>query len=389
MSRHRHARMGLTLMAAAALLVATAPAAFAQAPSNDDFDSATVIATLAFSDSVDTTEATTASDDPDCAGNGHTVWYVFTASAGMTIAANTFGSDYDTTLSVYAGTRGALDQIACNDDSGSLQSRVSFSAASGTSYFLMVGSFFDSPGGQLELSVAELLPPPNDGFADATAITDLPFNDHADTDLATSEADDPNCNGNEHSVWYRFTPSAAMELQADTFGSDYETTVSAWTGTSGHLSKVACGSFRIRFNAASGTTYYFMVGAAPGSPGGGLTFNLKHLPPLLKLGMTVDPTGGVTRAGAATIHGGLTCSREASGVQIIGTIRQQIGKKVTVSSFAVTLDCVDAVTWSATVAGETGVFRKGTARVTVSTSYFDEAREENVSARASQTVQLQ
>ena len=34
------------------------------------------------------------------------------------VTADTFGSDYDTTLAVYAGSPGALSELACNDDSG-------------------------------------------------------------------------------------------------------------------------------------------------------------------------------------------------------------------------------------------------------------------------------
>ena len=59
----------------------------------------------------------------------------------MAIEANTFGSNYDTTLSVYTGSRGSLMQLACNDDSGSLQSRIRFDAVAGTTYYFMVSSF--------------------------------------------------------------------------------------------------------------------------------------------------------------------------------------------------------------------------------------------------------
>jgi hypothetical protein len=125
-------------------------------PANDDFDNATIVTEpLPFTDSTSTVDATTAPDDPECAGNGHTVWYSFTPSADIRVDARTFGSDYDTTLSVYTGTRGALNQIACNDDFNSLQSRVVFDAAAGTTYFLMIGSFFDSPGGNLVFTVQE------------------------------------------------------------------------------------------------------------------------------------------------------------------------------------------------------------------------------------------
>src|SRR5512134_1258210 len=70
--------------------------AIAAPPSNDDFDSATVVTEpLSFIDNINTVEATTATDDPNCAGQGPTVWYSFTPSENVRILANTFGSDYD------------------------------------------------------------------------------------------------------------------------------------------------------------------------------------------------------------------------------------------------------------------------------------------------------
>lgn len=129
------------------------PTAAAVVPGNDDIANATVITALPFTDSLDTTDATTAPDDPQCEGNAHTVWYSFTPATDVSIAPNTFGSDYDTTLSAYTGSPGALTQIACNDDFLGLQSRIRFDAAGGTTYFIMVGSFDETDGGDLVLSV--------------------------------------------------------------------------------------------------------------------------------------------------------------------------------------------------------------------------------------------
>jgi hypothetical protein len=120
---------------------------------SDDFDDANVISELPFSDSVDTFGATTASDDPDCVGQGPTVWYAFTPEEDLNVDANTFGSDYDTTLSVYTGSRGNLTQIACNDDTDGLQSRVQFAAVAEETYFFMIGAFGSGPGGQLVFSI--------------------------------------------------------------------------------------------------------------------------------------------------------------------------------------------------------------------------------------------
>lgn len=158
MSRRRGARALPAILAAVSVAVLMASPVAAQPPLNDDVDDATVIAALPYANSQDTTEATTASDDPECAGNGHTVWYSFTPSSDIEVIADTFGSDFDTTLSVYTGSRGSLDQIACNDDSGSLQSRLLFRATAGVRYLLMIGSYFDSPGGALEVALQEAPP---------------------------------------------------------------------------------------------------------------------------------------------------------------------------------------------------------------------------------------
>jgi hypothetical protein len=168
----------VALIAVASWLVLPS-AAMAVPPPNDDFDSATVISSLPFTDSLNTTEATTAGDDPDCFGNGPTVWYSFTAGSDILVDANTFGSDYDTTISVYTGSRGSLTQIACNDDTVSLQSQVVFQATTGVTYFIMVGAFASGPGGNLQLTVQEALPPEislsldNTGFVDRQGVASI------------------------------------------------------------------------------------------------------------------------------------------------------------------------------------------------------------------------
>lgn len=135
-------------------------AAHAAAPANDEIGAATAIGSLPFSDVLDTSEATTAADDPFCAGNGHTVWYTFTPSADIRLDANTFGSSYDTTISMYTGSPGALTQIACNDDSGSRQSQIVINATGGQTYYVMAGSYMSSGGGDLTLTLREAPPPP-------------------------------------------------------------------------------------------------------------------------------------------------------------------------------------------------------------------------------------
>src|SRR5215510_1498126 len=117
---------------------------------NDEMANATVMTALPFTDGpLHTNGTTTAPGDPSCHGPGHTVWYTVTPTADLSLIVHTFGSNYDTTVSVYTGTPGALTQLACNDDFHSLQSWVAFSAVAGTTYYIMVGSYYYRPGGRL------------------------------------------------------------------------------------------------------------------------------------------------------------------------------------------------------------------------------------------------
>jgi hypothetical protein len=127
---------------------------------NNEFDNAKDIPTLPFVDTQDTRNATAAFDDPFCFGQGATVWYKFTAPANMAIDANTFGSNYGTSVSVYTGTRGALGQVACGFD------RVSFGVVAGQTYYFMIGSF--GGGGDLAFQVTQAVDTDGDGIGDST-----------------------------------------------------------------------------------------------------------------------------------------------------------------------------------------------------------------------------
>src|SRR5215471_12007102 len=150
------------------------------APANDDFDAATTIGALPFSDSADTRSATAAADDPISCSNNGSVWYSLTVSQSAVVTADTFGSNYDTVLSVFTGSRGALSLIGCNDDTVGIQSRVTFSAAAGTTYFFMVAfccGAGGAGGGQLVFHVSTPAAPVNDDFANARLIDSLPLSD--------------------------------------------------------------------------------------------------------------------------------------------------------------------------------------------------------------------
>lgn len=135
----------------------TGPAAAQSMP--DTCSAARSITALPYTNTVMTNVATTDASDPypACGGGSrlHSVWYRFTAATTGTVTANTFGSNYDTILSVYTGSCGALVPVAsgCNDDAnGTVQSQVSFSTTAGTTYFVMVTAY-SGTGGSLVLNL--------------------------------------------------------------------------------------------------------------------------------------------------------------------------------------------------------------------------------------------
>lgn len=175
--------------------------------------------------------------------------------------------------------------------------------------------------------------PTNDDLANRTVVGAIPYTDSQDTTEATPEPGDPNCDGAGPTVWYEYTPEEDVRLEANTFGSDYDTTLVVAVDDGGGLDIVACnddsGSLqsRVRFDAQEGVRYYFMVGAYDGGPGGELTFNLLEAPPSqpLSLSISLDQTGSFQRDGSAIVRGTATCSG-ADWVEVEGYLSQRVGR---------------------------------------------------------------
>jgi len=144
----------------AAGLSASASPSPTRAGGNDDFDFATEIVSLPFTDITDTRSATTAADDPSfpCGDyrGAKTVWWRYTPASDRVVLINTFGSDYDTVLVIWTGSRGALIAQACNDDGEGRQSQLWIEATAGTTYFIEAADYDyqTGQGGTLRLSVA-------------------------------------------------------------------------------------------------------------------------------------------------------------------------------------------------------------------------------------------
>jgi PKD repeat protein len=283
---HRSTRLALALVLALALLSFGIPIASAAPPSNDNFAGAVAISPLPFTSTISTVEATTAPDDPfPFCGNGRsaTVWYSFSSPSSVALDINTIGSSYTTSISLFTGQAGSLTQISCG------VGQLRFATNPNTTYYLMVAATVTpyappSSGGDLILNAQQVPPPANDNFANATAITALPFSATADTSGATLEANENaiGCAGSSStgSVWYRFTATKSIFhiLQVSQF---VPSSAAIYQGTSlGNLTVLRCESFtsQISFLATAGTTYYIQFSTLFGQQGQ-LPFTLDVAPP--------------------------------------------------------------------------------------------------------------
>lgn len=151
----------ITIVALASLGLA-APV-LAAAPSSDVYGGRTVIAAIPFTDTVDTTEATTDANDAEANAScgapatDASVWYELTATSDTGLVVDTSGSDYSAGILVATGSPGSLVTIACGPQA------LSFATTTGETYAILVfDDQFDGAGngGTLQFAVSETPPPP-------------------------------------------------------------------------------------------------------------------------------------------------------------------------------------------------------------------------------------
>ncbi|MBI4493220.1 MAG: IPT/TIG domain-containing protein [Chloroflexi bacterium] len=248
-------------------------------PSNDSFASASTLSVPGTA-SGGTLGAFTEDGEPtpSCASIGKTVWYRLTPGTSGVLTASTAGSSFDTVLAVYSGASLAtLGQLACDDQSGPGDtSRLTLAVTAGQTYSLQLGGY-QGDGGSFELSVSLDPPTTNDTFAAASALS-VPGSASGTTRLATTEAGEPNPSCGYQvgkTVWYRLVPGASGILAASTLGSDFDTVLAVYSGSSlASLSELACddesggsGTSRLTLAVAAGQTYYLQLGGWYGASG--------------------------------------------------------------------------------------------------------------------------
>ena len=256
------------------------------APDNDNFNDRTVLGGSSFSVDGDN-EGATMEEGEDNHGStevGASIWYSWTAPASAAMELDTLLSGLeDTVLAVYTGSVVSnLTLIAENDDYGDQEeeyrSFLTFDAIAGTEYQIAVAGYAGGRGlVTLRLALGEA-GPVNDFFADAIAVSGSSVSVLGTTVNATLELNEPDHDPavlNSSSVWWSWQSSNALRVEVDTFGSNFDTILGVYTGSSiDSLTLVAqnnkaAGTDQswLSFDAEAGETYWIAVDGQGGDEG--------------------------------------------------------------------------------------------------------------------------
>ncbi len=217
------------------------------------------------------------------------IWYAFSPVTNEIIRLDTCGSDFNTTLAVYAGSASSCGTsqgpVACNDDSllcaeNNGASRLDFAASIGVTYYIRV-SGLGGARGNVKLSILAPNRPVNDSCAGALAL-DAGFSRLFDTTGATTDPR-PGCAGSPlpfFDLWYRTVAPDTGRMTFSTCGGQGNFVIAVY-------SEAACGDPAARPLDCSGTSgcsgpggvitvpctlgqvFYVRVGGAFGAQGGG------------------------------------------------------------------------------------------------------------------------
>ena len=220
------------------------PTILLAAPANDDFNFATILTEQNGTVTGSNIFATTEIGEPEHAENGGpycSVWWKWTAQTNGTFSINTLGSDFDTVLGMYVGSSiTSLMEITANDDEddGEVWSEIITNVIAGETYYFAVDGFDETEIGNISLNwyfTPESFVPLNDDFTNAIeffTVTGTKAGNNLNGTAEPGEPEHAENSGPYHSVWWKFTVPNNGNINIRTEGSDFDTVLGLYTGTS-------------------------------------------------------------------------------------------------------------------------------------------------------------
>jgi hypothetical protein len=166
---------------------------------------------------------------------GNDVWYAWYPTCSGNIVMDTYGSTFDTILSVHddCPEPGNDHTVACNDDGFAAPERaslVTFNFNAGQRYLIRITGY-NGAMGDYTLRINDFAPPPSNDLCSApqpvTAGNTYPFAVCAAT---TDPIVSPACAPIAKDVWFSFTAPATGTLHVDTCTTDFDTVLAVYPG---------------------------------------------------------------------------------------------------------------------------------------------------------------
>ncbi|MCB9916052.1 MAG: hypothetical protein H6828_13060 [Planctomycetes bacterium] len=284
--------------------VATSAFTVAAAQGSDDCSTATLIAGqggFAF-DNLTATTGTQGQVEAIClffgnSGINNDIWFDWTADITGDATVSLCGNTLDTKLATWPGGGCPADgtSLACNDDSCSLQSELTFPVTAGTSYMIQLGTFSASAHGTGTMNISIVAPPDPNDCATAPSIAGqglFAFDNSAATTGLEGQTE-ANClffgsSAIDNDLWYSWTAditgTATIQTCAQT-GVDTKMAVYPGGGCPSAGSSLACNDdscslqSSVSLAVTAGTSYMIQLGTFPGSAGGTGNLDISIVPP--------------------------------------------------------------------------------------------------------------
>ncbi len=245
-------------------------------PPNDNFTNRTVVTGSSVVVTGYNTGASAETGEPVPANRygGSSVWWTWTAPVAGVYTISTADSSFYTILGVYTGTVVSnLTVVAQNYETDRDTSLVTFQATAGVQYQIEVDGNFASDTGDIVLSIMHGGPypaiPANDLFAHRINLVGNSVTTTGYNVGAGKEPSEPNTTSNPggSSVWWSWTAPTNGTVTIDTIGSSFDTILGVYTGnTLAGLNKVASDddsggnqNSKAVLNVTAGTTYQIAV----------------------------------------------------------------------------------------------------------------------------------
>ena len=253
----------------------------ANVPANDDCGSAVFIGNGSVNGS---TICASTDGNADCGTSSASpdVWYAYTPTISGALHVDTCGSGYDTVISVHTGCPGTIANIiGCDDDGcGYPYSSLDVPVTGGNTYYIRV-SGYNGLYGNFTLNTSFV--PVNDSCSNALPIANgtTPFTNIGATTDGPTEPSCSFCCGDlqvNQDVWYVYTATCTGNATISLCGSDYDTKVAIYSGTTCPTSPgtaIACNDdfcsvqSETSWAVTSGHTYLVRVGGYLSGTGSG------------------------------------------------------------------------------------------------------------------------